>query len=74
MKNCHNCGADIGPLLTYCSKCELLTINEALALLRLSRASFYRLVRAGRITPRHPTVRRTLVARADIDRILAGSN
>ena len=74
MNHCHSCGTDVGPTLAYCPKCELLTVDEALALLRLSRASFYRLVRAGRIHPRHPTVRKTLVPRDDIDRILAGSN
>ena len=71
MKNCHNCGADIGPLLTYCSRCELIDIPRAVALLQVSKPTYYRLVRAGRIHPRHPTARRTLVPREEIDAILA---
>lgn len=50
-----------------------MTIPEVLAALRLSRATYYRLVRAGKIHPRQISPGRVLVPRSEIDRILSGT-
>lgn len=46
---------------------ELLTVDEAAKRLRVSRATFYRLVSDGRIRVVHPTPRRTLVTTRELD-------
>ena len=73
---CQNCGASV-PLVVYkrtsgyCTKCELMTIPEVLARLRISRATYYRLARAGKLRLRHPSgKRRILVLRSDVDTLL----
>jgi excisionase family DNA binding protein len=48
-----------------------LTIPEAIAVLRISRATFYRLVRAGTLKTVHISPGRVLVARTEIDRLFA---
>jgi excisionase family DNA binding protein len=54
-------------------KTAYLTIKEVLAALRLSRASYYRLVKAGKIHPRKIGTGpngKILVPRSDVDAIL----
>lgn len=77
MSTCNHCGKPVGPKFHvrsqgYCHDCELLTVPEAIAALRTSRATYYRLVRAGRLSPRHISPGRVLVPRRDIDNIRAG--
>lgn len=49
----------------------VLTIDEAAAILRVSRRTVYRLIGAGRIRVIHPTPGRTLVERREIEAYLA---
>ena len=49
----------------------LLTLSEVAELLRVSRRSVERLVRAGRIRVVHPVPGRTLVERREVDAYLA---
>lgn len=57
----------VAPVVTH------LTIPEVLAALRLSRATYYRLVRAGKIHPRQISPGRVLIPRSDVDAILSGN-
>jgi excisionase family DNA binding protein len=55
---------------------EYLTIAEALDLLRISRATYYRLVRAGTIQPRKigPGANgKVLILRAEVEALLQSS-
>lgn len=75
--NCSQCGvpALYGPHKLnggYCKACAYLTIPETYAALRLSRSTYYRLVKAGKINPRQISPGRVLVPRADVDAILGG--
>lgn len=77
MTACNHCGQRAVPSVAkrtggYCGECAYLTVAEAFAALRISRATYYRLVRGKRIHPRHITPGRVLVARKEIDRILSG--
>jgi excisionase family DNA binding protein len=72
MTLCRNCRTLVARKDGYCAPCELMSIPEALTALRLSRPTYYRLVRAGRIHPRKITAGRTLVPRTDVDAILKG--
>ena len=73
---CHHCGNQAVPSVHkrtggYCGSCAYLTIPEAFTALRLSRATYYRLVRAGKIHPRRISPGRVFVPRADVDAILS---
>lgn len=72
--NCKRCGKP--PKLArmswipYCRACAYLTIPETYAALHISRATYYRLVKAGKITPRQVSPGRILVPRSEVDAIL----
>jgi predicted DNA-binding transcriptional regulator AlpA len=75
---CTHCGQPAVPSVHqrtggYCGSCAYLTIPETYAALRISRATYYRMVRAGTIHPRHISPGRVLVPRADVDAILGVS-
>lgn len=74
---CHHCGTQAIFVPHnfnggYCRACAYLTIPETYAALRLSRSTYYRLVKAGKINPRQISPGRVLVPRADVDAILGG--
>lgn len=57
----------------YCSSCAYLTIPEAITALAVSRSTYYRLVRVGKLHPRrigYVAASTTLVPRVEIDAIL----
>ena len=56
----------------YCQDCELLTPEQVWAMLGVSRSTYFRMVKAKRIHPRHITPGTVRVPRADIDAILKG--
>ena len=77
MKKCNHCDTKIGDGLHrqtggYCQACELVTIPEAVDLLQVSRPTYYRLARAGRIHPRNISPGRVLIFRAEIEQIRTG--
>ena len=51
---------------------RLLTVNEALEYLRISRPTFYRLIKQGKIKP-VKIGKRTLIDKADLDRLIEES-
>lgn len=63
---CYNCLYDL--LKPF--KTEHLTIAEVLTALRISRATYYRLVRYGQLNPRNVSPRRVLIPRTEVDAIL----
>lgn len=73
---CLNCGNDIAKVLAkrtggFCRACQYLTIREAVALLKISEATFYRLLREGKFVTRNPTPKRTLITRASVEALLS---
>ena len=50
-----------------------LTIPEVLATLRISRATYYRMVLDGTFHPVHVSKRRVLVPQAEVNSILSGN-
>jgi excisionase family DNA binding protein len=70
-RNCSACGVQT-LLPRYCRECEYITQKQAAKELRVSRATFFRMVAAGRIHPRKIGVQKTLVARQEIDNLLSG--
>ena len=49
-----------------------MTQNQAAARLQVSRSTYYRMVQAGTIHPRRISRAKTLVARGEVDALLAG--
>ena len=77
MKTCLGCEIPISNIRSrghsgYCPACELIAPQQAWTLLRVSKSTYHRLVRAGRIQQRHITAGRVLVERAQIDAMLTG--
>lgn len=56
----------------YCESCEYMSQDDAAKRLKVSRRTYYRLVGAGKINPWKIGLRKTLVARQEIDNLLSG--
>ena len=67
---CKGCG--VGTLRSggYCEVCEYMTQAEAAARLHVSKATYYRMVRAKKLHPRRISPGKVLVLRAEVDAIL----
>lgn len=72
MTNCLECGTPLARTSAYCPACEWMTQPEAAQKLRVSRPTYYRLVRAGQLHPRRVGKGKVLVERAEVERILRG--
>lgn len=64
---CRHCPRDAQRNSAYCPQCAFLTVPEAYKALRVSRATYYRMVAAGQLTPRRVSVGRVLVPREQVD-------
>lgn len=69
---CPECGTSHTRENMYCDGCEFLTQPEAAARMRISKPTYYRMVRAGVIHPRRVGVGKIVVERAEVERILRG--
>lgn len=67
---CRNCGAPTLTFGAYCRDCEFMTPADAAKRLQVSRATYHRMVRAGKLHQRCVGLRKMLVNRAEIDAIL----
>ena len=68
---CKHCGATIQRESAYCPNCEHMTQQEAADRLRVSKPTYYRLLRAGKLHPRRISPGKVLVLRAEVDALLA---
>lgn len=69
---CRGCGEFTRRDCGYCDTCEYVTQPEAVRRLRVGRTTYYRLVNAGHLHPRHIGGGKVLVARAEVDALLIG--
>jgi excisionase family DNA binding protein len=70
---CKACGAPTLRLAQYCDGCEYMTHREAARRLRVSEATYFRIIRSGAIKRRKIGRRHMVVSRAEVDNLLAGS-
>lgn len=68
---CKHCGATIQREQPYCEDCEYMSPQDAAKRLHVSRPTYYRLVKAGKLRPSHIGPKKTLVLRAQVDALLA---
>ena len=69
-KPCRNCGAPTLRVPPYCPDCEFMSQPEAWKRLHISRSTYLKWVKAGKINPRRIGLRKLLVLRAEVDAIL----
>jgi predicted DNA-binding transcriptional regulator AlpA len=73
VKRCENCGEAIRRELRWCSRCEFMSQQEAMARLHISRNTYYRYIARGLLHPRLIGVRTVLLWRPEIEALLEAS-
>ena len=71
IRQCRNCGEVNQRQQPYCAACEYMSPREAAVRLQVSRPTYYRWVKEGRIHPKRIGVKKRLVLRAEVDALLA---
>lgn len=68
---CKGCGELTRREAGYCDRCEYMTQAEAAARLHVSKPTYYRMVRAGKIRPRRVSTGKILVWRPEVELLLS---